>query len=770
MIGNPSFEESADVPATAGASGGKYDISIGFEDENNAGWQGHPGDDIFTPVFTDPTVDNGDARTGSFSLVWTPDDLTGKTQIYSAISKKIKVACGERYQFTVYVKTPTTGRRFIFGASNVVTTHHTNGFIGNGIGWAELDNDPEGTGSTDGTWQKIDLDVTFVICANYLAPTLYVVYLDTAAGPITRIDDWSGAGYNLGMYSWEPTNFSIVTLFDRDITPPTPARDGAATANVTTTAANHGIGYPIAVESGKTYTFIAYIHHDIGSDQTFTIRIVRTAGGSTIATTNTVVSTGGTWTQLEVTGVVDVDEVHIQILKVTSGTFWIDDSDLLEGFAAQTVGEIVGAIYDDAASDHASQNRTALAWLNENYSDTQDADLVNWNQDISLRLKRGSTYRQILEQITGFGYEFDMRPDPADDTMIELSAYNSGGLGSNLALGNGKAIINGFVALGPLIRREPTATYVMAEGDALEWADVRDLGLEVPWGEIESYIGSKDNLVVDLGLQANTELARVGLEDLRATFQGSTMTPGIDYNIGDTVRVTPGLIPSAKYRTVGITVAGGPGSPEPMWQVSFEAETVIGPASWTHVEDTDVTTVPSGGINGDLLVIMASINLATEWGDLTGWTKDFTIQTSAGDPRAIVHYSRIWNDEPANYTLPRSADHSVMVVLKGVSGFAAAAATDHQSVAADFDSPSVSSAAGEIVFRWAYTEGSHDFQPLVPFPGTKLVNPGPDASDTGSEEIVYHEADAGSTGTFTWEFLGAGAPEFYAITAVYNLK
>ena len=768
VIGNPSFEESADFMPPL--SGGKYDQLVGFEDENNAGWQSIPSGGDFEPNDSDPMVDNGDARTGTFSLQW------NSGVALSGIQKPVRIAGSQRYQFTVYVKA-FAGSRYIFGATNVVTTHHTNGFInsdvGIQVGWAELDNAAEGAGDSDGTWQQIDLDVTFDVFTNYADILLYVLYDDTGGGPNVRIDDLSLAGYNLGLYSWEPTSFAFVTTMERDLAPPVTARDGVAVIKIITGAAGHGIGYPIAVDPGKTYTFRSYIHHDIGVNQTFTARVVRTAGGSIIGTDSLSIATGGTWTELLVTTEVDVDAVFVQVLlEGVAATWWVDDSDIIEGLAPQTVGEIVGAIYDDAATDHSGQGRDALAWLVENYTDAADADLVNWNMDISLRLKRGSTYRGILDQIAGFGYEFDMRTDPADDSIIELSAYNPGGLGVDQTLGDDKALVNGFVALGPLVRREPLSTYMMAEGDSLQWADVRDEGLEVPWGEIEGYIGSKDNLIDNLDVQALVELQKIGLEDLRVTLQGSTLTPGIDYNIGDKVRVTPGNIPSAKYRTIGITVAGGAGSPEPLWQVSFEAETIIGPANWTHVEDTDVTTVPSGGVNGDLLAIFASADDAFEWDPLTGWSRDFTAQESLGDNRSIVVYTRTWSSEPANYTLPKSADHSTMVLLKGISGFAAAAATDHQSVGADFDSPSVGATVGALVFRWTYFEqgpAQGDHQPLAPFTATKIENPGPDASDDGSSEIFFHNA-LSPTGTFTWEFLGGGAPEAYAATVVFDLK
>jgi len=566
LPGNPAFEKSADYNPRL--NGGEFDISIGFEDENSSGWAGHPGSGIFQPVFIDPTVDNGDARTGTFSLVWTPDSLAGKTQTLSAISKKIRIAGSERYQFTVYVKS-AAGTRFIFGVSNVVTAHHTNGFIDNGVGWAELGNVAEGTGSTDGTWQQVDLDVTFDVFINYADVTMYVAYTDTAAGPIVRIDDWSGAGFNLGMYSWEPTSFAIVTLFDRDITPPIAASEGAGTANVTTTAANHGIGYPQSVVVNRTHTFSMDIYHATGSAQSFTVRIVRTAGGTVIGSTTASVPTGGaSWTTLAVTAEIDVEDVFIQVLKVTSGTWWMDNGKFYEGFEAQTVGEILSDIIDDAAVDHIAQSRSALDWLVENYSDTLDSDSVAWNEDVSIRLKRGSSYRLIIEALEPLGYEFDFVPDPADDSVLEFSAYNPNGLGSDLTTGDGLAVVNGFVALGPLVRREPAATYLMVEGDELEWADDRDTGLETAWGEIEDYIGSKDQMIDNLGTQATQELNLDGLEGIRFTLQGSTLTPGIDYKIGDIVRITPGVIASARYRVFDITVQGS--DPEDIFQVSAE--------------------------------------------------------------------------------------------------------------------------------------------------------------------------------------------------------
>jgi hypothetical protein len=111
---------------------------------------------------------------------------------------------------------------------------------------------------------------------------------------------------------------------------------------------------------------------------------------------------------------------------------------------------------------------------------------------------------------------------------------------------------------------------MMVEGESLIWADTRNTTLETPWGEIEGYVGSKDNLITSLGAQATSELAEIGQAELRVTLANPTLTPGVDYRVGDIVRVTPGVIATAKYRVMGVTVKGA--EPEPLWQVSLEPQ------------------------------------------------------------------------------------------------------------------------------------------------------------------------------------------------------
>jgi hypothetical protein len=326
------------------------------------------------------------------------------------------------------------------------------------------------------------------------------------------------------------------------------------------------------LEVGAPYTLGFWVWNDGARDRIYTAVLKFPDAGFEASQETTVPPGAWTWVAVHKDAITaETLWASLRSQDVPTGIdTYTDDASLTKGNDAATIGEILIAMIDDAATDHAGDNRTALAWLTVDFAAADDSDSVTWDADVSLRLKRGSTYRRIVEQFTRLGYEFDIRPDPADDTDLRFEAYNPGGLGTDQTTGDGGAIIDGFVTAGPFIRREPPATYMMVEGESLAWADTRNATLETPWGEIEGYVGSKDNLVTSLATQASAELADIGQVELRVTLANPTLTPGIDYRIGDIVRVTPGVIATARYRVMGITVKGA--EPEPLWQVSYEPQ------------------------------------------------------------------------------------------------------------------------------------------------------------------------------------------------------
>lgn len=569
---NPSFEESfmAAPPLPAGDT----DIGTGFEDEVLDGWESIPSSRFANGADndTDPVVDSGDARTGTFSLQWNAGLPV------SGIQKKIRLSGSKRNQFTVYLKA-FAGSRFIFGIELAATAHHTNGFIDNGIAWAELDNVAQGTGSSDGTWQQFDLDVTATAFANYGDAHLYVLYDDAGDGPNARIDDYSGVGFNLGLFPWEPTDFTIVTLFDRDITPPTAALDGVATANITTTAPNHGIGQPVeGLTVGRTYTFPINIHHDTGSAQDFIVRIVRTAGGTVLDSQTVSVPTGGTWTELASTALVDVEDVFLQVLKVTAGTWWIDDTGFIDGQASASWGDIFLQLLNDAAVDHTGEAgdfaRETLPFLDfTSFTALLDSAGNAWAPaTVDYRAKRGPRYTRIAADGRRMGFEWQVLDDVAAGPGLNIFnpydwATRIGGIGTN-RIGTGVPEIRygAGVTGGPLVQQPSTGNRVHIEGEAGLFAIARDAASIGNYDTREVYEGSTDfldaatlDLVADQILADRVQPSTALKINLAPHENPDVPTPFQDFTVGDTYPIQLiGTFEGAK-RCVKVTADFTPG-------------------------------------------------------------------------------------------------------------------------------------------------------------------------------------------------------------------
>ncbi|KKK54950.1 hypothetical protein LCGC14_3079500, partial [marine sediment metagenome] len=346
--------------------------------------------------------------------------------------------------------------------------------------YVELDGAVQGAGATDGTFQDFSLDVdmgtsqtSFQIGFDADDPgSAPVAYVDTVvfAGAGIGTDPWIAFSPSLGYTKFEVSTanvrtgtFSLLWQGDDD-----------------TIDSNGPFQIVTGLQVGAAYTAGFWVRHAAGANRTFRAVfkfpdagwqvsrqvVVPTATYTFVSVHNTSVAAQTMWITLRKSDTTVGVDVHM------------DDASLTKGNEAATVGEILVDMLDDAATDHAGDNRTALAWLTVDFDGTNDSDAVAWDTDVSLRFKRGSTYRKVIEQFVTLGYEFDMRPDPADDTDLRIEAYNPDALGTDQTTGDGGAIIDGFIAAGPLIRREPAATYVMVEGESLQWADTRNTTLE----------------------------------------------------------------------------------------------------------------------------------------------------------------------------------------------------------------------------------------------------------------------------------------------------
>ncbi len=539
-----------------------------FENGNLQGWTEYTGDDV-ADLFAGPDVTQDEARTGSWSTVFDP--LTFSTaKLTGIVSPAIPVLNGAGVTVDGFLLSNLVGIRFVMflEVGDGFTDNSTNGYVINDRILVELDNAAEGTGSTDQTFQQCTIDAD--LGTKQTSMRLGFAMFDAVSGPLAYIDDVTVTGEGIGTDPWEEhgniTTFEISTAN---------VRSGDSALKWKPGNDDLGTNGPYQVVSGLTvgasYTAEFWVYHEAGANRDFRAAFKYPSAEFAVSALVTVPT--ATYKRVAVNWVADNEIMWITIRKADATTafdVWTDDTSLTKGLPIANVGIILNAIIDDAATNHSGENRTALSWLTVDFTTLQDSDSVNWDTAVSLRLKRGSTYRKIIEQFTVLGYEFDMRPDPSDDTDLRLEAYNPGTLGTDRTTGDGGAIIDGFIAAGPLIRREPAATYVMVEGETLQWADTRNTVLETPWGEIEMYIGSKDQLISSLPAQAIAELAAIDQQELRFTLQNPSLTPGVDYRIGDIVRVTPGVIATAKYRVMGITVKGD--EPEPKYQISAEAQ------------------------------------------------------------------------------------------------------------------------------------------------------------------------------------------------------
>ncbi len=556
LLANGSLEDG--VPAYTFEDGIKY----GFIDNTAAAGYG--------TLANGPETTEAEAQAGTWSLTFTgvAGTLTG------IASESISASPGGNVTVAAKFLSNTAGRRFTMWlkVETGYVDNSTNGFVENGKVYVELDNAVEDAGSTDGTWQDFALDVD--LGTTQTSFTVGFDFDDAAAAVAGYVDAVTFTGAGIGTDPWIAFSPSLgYTKFEVSTAQARTGTYSLLWQGDDDTIDSNG---PYEIISGLTvgapYTLSFWVYHAAGADRTFRAVFKYPDAGWQVSA-QTVVPTA-TWTEVKVhNSSVAASTMWAALRKsdVTVGVdVYMDDATLTKGLDAATVGAIMVAMLDDAATDHAADNRTALAWLTTTFDATNDSASVAWDSDVSLRLKRGSTYRRLLEHFTRLGYEFDIRPDPTDDTILQMECYNPAGLGTDKTTGDGGAIVDGFVAAGPLVRREPSATYMMAEGESLNWADTRNTVLEGPWGEIEGYVGSKDNLITGLATVATTALAEIGLEEFRFTLQNPTLTPGVDYRIGDIIRVTPGVIPTAKYRVVGISVKGG--EPEPLWQVSGETQ------------------------------------------------------------------------------------------------------------------------------------------------------------------------------------------------------
>jgi hypothetical protein len=543
--------------------GGVYD----FEDGTLEGFEQFVGSMDNDLTGLDNSI--AEARTGTRSLEFDPGNA------HSGVQKTVSVRPGVQGTITGYLKCNTINRRFtmfVKAEDGDSTAGTTNAGKFSDLHLVELDNFTYKGGNTDGTWQSFVM--TYTPGPEQESMTFGFIYddHDISNGPIAYIDDISLTGFGLGVDPWE--ELGALTTLDIDNTPGynavrfLPANDNSD---------QNGIIIRLeGQEIGTTKTFAVDVYHQAGADRTVRLVLKRpsgSSGGSWLASNSAVVSSGTT-ARISVSGVMDSEIIWLLVLKgdgQPANDFWVSEQAFYSGFDSARPGKILNDLLDDAAVDHAGDNRTSLAWLTRTITDTLDSSGASWGTDVSMRIRRGQSLQEVIQAMENLGYEFSIDLNPADETDWRLNAYLSGQMGTDRTT-TGPAILSrpGIVNLGPIIRREPQATYVMVEGDDNKWADYRDTAMETAWGELEDYVGNADLLEGSLVLQAIEHVTSDKAETIVVNIQGGNVTPAVDFGIGDriTVSIAESILPRSEYRVVGINIRSV--EPEAIFQVELE--------------------------------------------------------------------------------------------------------------------------------------------------------------------------------------------------------
>ena len=560
-----------------------------FEDLNLGGWSELGG----------TTLDAGESNATWEELLWdisaSPSSpITGAYSLQipfpgtppAGVSKTISVIPGATVRVQYNFEEPTAnGDRFLMFAADpdagtIPTILSTNGWIYNGVAFVELDGAVRGAGASDGTTQTFDIEVTCGAHQTRLQIGCQNATTSTGTNP-GYLDDGVYTGDGLGLSPWfahREVDYQIMELDS------TVKRTGSSSLKFQTTSmaddeARDGPTQYVFCEVGKQYDLGAWIYQTSGLTHYFRVGMKRRGSGWTAGLTEVAVPTA-TWTRVSCNGVADQEayEYTIRWVNATGGpsaspVFWVDDCWMGEGKPESTYGAIMGELLDDAGTNHAP-DRTALAWLTRTFTDTKDSTVTDdWIGNVSVSLSRGQSLRRVVSLIEDkFGYEIDMHPNATDYTDIELDLFNVDSMGTDYTTTDGGAITgSGLVAVGPIIRREPLATYAVVEGDEQEWGESRNTDMEVAWGEIELYQGV-DEITGTLNEVAARLTTGSESEIVVVKFQNPNLIPGIDYKIGDVKKLTLGsdILPTTTCRVIAIDVSSG--DPEPVFQVQLATE------------------------------------------------------------------------------------------------------------------------------------------------------------------------------------------------------
>lgn len=519
------------------------------------------------------------------------------------VQNNLRVYPGKTNTFSARIKEPGgLGKRFTFGVQA------PEGTVGNGLNqfyykgeiMAELDNVAQSGGSSDGTWQLIDLDITW-------GPEVEETYLfaqfdhhpDTN-GPEYWVDAVTMAGFGVGVGDWEAVGLEFIDIFEGSTDE---AYDGARSLKlvmngVAQPVGGAGVKRPINFEQGAPYYVEVWLRTPTAGTPTVRLTASQKDGGATISTT-TVDLVVDTWTKifLEFEPLDGIYEGFLTLAwdETTAGTLYADDFMLRTGLSARNAGRILNEHLTEVTTR--AGGASALLWLKwDGWDGSLDSNGTAWPEDLAIRVPRGQTIRQLLDQLGQWGYEWEIVWNVGAD-MYELKFYTksdgaTGGAGDpvpDIRLITGKSFRQGMVRL-----RDAGPNTFLAEGLEGSLYEKQDGGLLGGYGRIEEYL-PQDRTDESTTLESLVDAAIVVSKNSQYGVKASLFErpfPGIDFHLGDRPEIDlPPHLPDNRYRVVGYTGAWEAKDNFASYSLDFSSQVFDEPFGGT------TSTVTSAGLN-----------------------------------------------------------------------------------------------------------------------------------------------------------------------------
>ncbi len=514
------------------------------------------------------------ARTGDWYMEFDASDN------HSGITQSVTCTPGKYYHVRAFaMDVGATGMRVTLAlggdeAIAAIGTTYPNNFAFGGEILAELDNvarAPGGTGlpggSTDGTWQQMDVEV--LTGPEQTSLTITIQHDHHGGGapffPI-RVEDVEIEGWGLGLDPWiafaasehDPTGFRVSTIATFDGNPFSLALD----AN--TPSGFAGVEQLIQVTPLTKYTATIWANiFGAAGDDTYKLEIHKNDGPQTfIGTADEKVLDPG-WNQFQVIFTTDSTTEELFFRFVYSGPnnpppIYLASASLLPGEPPSTAGRILNDVLDKMALDN------VLLYLGRSFTDTLDSKGAAWPAVLSLDIEPEESLAGLLGRLVSLGHEWEIVPvDFAEggDSGFELNVYTArpfnseSGLGINFSLDpEGPVIHPGDATIGGrVIKTGFNTNRVMAIGDDGTWSRVNQdpwldadqpPGDPAPHGYLDSFGPIEDVISVPAGDAttvsqfADSRLAEEKDKERHLQLEmqrSSVIRPFLTFNVGDSL-------------------------------------------------------------------------------------------------------------------------------------------------------------------------------------------------------------------------------------------